>query len=47
VAEFLREHSLGGKDMTAITKQAIEVIEYIKRCKLLFTTEREWTLTFS
>ena len=30
-SEFLREHSLGGKDMTAITKQAIEVIEYIKR----------------
>lgn len=29
--EFLREHSLGGKDMTAITKQAIDVIEYIKR----------------
>lgn len=29
--EFLREHSLGGKDMTAITKQALEVIEYIKR----------------
>jgi hypothetical protein len=29
--EFLREHSLGGKDMAAITKQALEVIEYIKR----------------
>ncbi|KAG9496272.1 Saccharopine dehydrogenase [Fusarium musae] len=31
VIEFLREHSLGGKNMAAITKQAIEVIEYIKR----------------
>jgi homocitrate synthase len=30
-SQFLREHSLGGKDMVAITKQAIEVIEYIKR----------------
>lgn len=30
-SEFLREHSLGGKDMAQITKQAIEVIEYIKR----------------
>lgn len=30
-SEFLRTHSLGGKDMKAITKQALEVIEYIKR----------------
>lgn len=30
-SEFLREHSLGGRDMKAITKQALEVIEYIKR----------------
>jgi hypothetical protein len=29
--EFLRTHSLGGRDMKAITKQALEVIEYIKR----------------
>ncbi|RYC54694.1 hypothetical protein CHU98_g11512 [Xylaria longipes] len=39
--EFLREHSLGGKDMIAITKQAIEVIEYIKSrgCEVRFSSE--------
>ncbi|KAF5002380.1 hypothetical protein FGRMN_392 [Fusarium graminum] len=39
--EFLREHSLGGKNMTAITKQAIEVIEYIKSrgCEVCFSNE--------
>lgn len=40
-SQFLREHSLGGKDMTAITKQAIEVIEYIKSrgCEVRFSSE--------
>ncbi|RKL46152.1 hypothetical protein BFJ72_g3060 [Fusarium proliferatum] len=41
-SQFLREHSLGGKNMTAITKQAIEVIEYIKSrgCEDLVRTLR-------
>ncbi|KZZ95561.1 Pyruvate carboxyltransferase [Moelleriella libera RCEF 2490] len=34
-SQFLREHSLGGKDMVAITKQALEVIEYIKSSDLV------------
>ncbi|KAM5373710.1 hypothetical protein ACJZ2D_006881 [Fusarium nematophilum] len=34
-SQFLREHSLGGRDMTAIAKQALEVIEYIKRSDLV------------
>lgn len=40
-SQFLREHSLGGKNMTAITKQAIEVIEYIKSrgCEVRFSSE--------
>ncbi|KAH7145412.1 putative homocitrate synthase [Dactylonectria estremocensis] len=40
-SQFLREHSLGGKDMVAITKQAIEVIEYIKSrgCEVRFSSE--------
>ncbi|KAI0195348.1 putative homocitrate synthase [Xylaria flabelliformis] len=40
-SQFLREHSLGGKDMIAITKQAIEVIEYIKSrgCEVRFSSE--------
>lgn len=40
-SQFLREHSLGGKDMTAITKQALEVIEYIKSrgCEVRFSSE--------
>ncbi|KAI1132211.1 putative homocitrate synthase [Nemania abortiva] len=40
-SQFLREHSLGGKDMTSITKQAIEVIEYIKSrgCEVRFSSE--------
>lgn len=40
-SQFLREHSLNGKDMTAITKQAIEVIEYIKSrgCEVRFSSE--------
>ncbi|KAI1423121.1 putative homocitrate synthase [Xylaria sp. FL1777] len=40
-SQLLREHSLGGKDMTAITKQAIEVIEYIKGrgCEVRFSSE--------
>ncbi|KAL7922860.1 putative homocitrate synthase [Trichoderma austrokoningii] len=40
-SQFLREHSLGGKDMVAITKQALEVIEYIKSrgCEVRFSTE--------
>ncbi|KAJ8124038.1 hypothetical protein ONZ43_g152 [Nemania bipapillata] len=39
--EFLREHSLGGKDMVSITKQAIEVIQYIKSrgCEVRFSSE--------
>ncbi|KAI1274663.1 putative homocitrate synthase [Xylaria sp. FL0933] len=40
-SQFLRQHSLGGKDMVAITKQAIEVIEYIKSrgCEVRFSSE--------
>ncbi|UKZ61348.1 uncharacterized protein TrAtP1_002614 [Trichoderma atroviride] len=40
-SQFLREHSLGGKDMKAITKQALEVIEYIKSrgCEVRFSSE--------
>ncbi|KAH7312424.1 HMGL-like-domain-containing protein [Stachybotrys elegans] len=40
-SQFLREHSLGGKDMAAITKQALEVIEYIKGrgVEVRFSTE--------
>ncbi|KAF5582781.1 Homocitrate synthase [Fusarium pseudoanthophilum] len=40
-SQFLREHSLGGKNMAAITKQAIEVIEYIKNrgCEVRFSSE--------
>ncbi|EWG48825.1 homocitrate synthase, mitochondrial [Fusarium verticillioides 7600] len=40
-SQFLREHSLGGKNMAAITKQAIEVIEYIKSrgCEVRFSSE--------
>ncbi|KAI5928628.1 hypothetical protein F4810DRAFT_644513 [Camillea tinctor] len=40
-SQFLREHSLGGKDMVAVTKQAIEVIEYIKSrgCEVRFSSE--------
>ncbi|KAJ8132857.1 hypothetical protein O1611_g769 [Lasiodiplodia mahajangana] len=40
-SQFLREHSLGGKDMISITKQAIEVIEYIKSrgCEVRFSSE--------
>ncbi|KAM0469346.1 hypothetical protein ACHAPX_010532 [Trichoderma viride] len=39
--EFLRTHSLGGRDMKAITKQALEVIEYIKSrgCEVRFSSE--------
>ncbi|KPM44743.1 Homocitrate synthase, mitochondrial [Neonectria ditissima] len=39
--ELLREHALDGKDMTAITKQAIEVIDYIKGrgCEVRFSSE--------
>jgi homocitrate synthase len=40
-SQYLREHSLGGKSMAAITKQAIEVIEYIKSrgCEVRFSSE--------
>ncbi|KAL7894380.1 HMGL-like domain-containing protein [Trichoderma sp. SZMC 28014] len=40
-SQFLRTHSLGGKDMKAITKQALEVIEYIKSrgCEVRFSSE--------
>lgn len=40
-SQFLRVRSLGGKDMTAITKQALEVIEYIKSrgCEVRFSSE--------
>ncbi|KAM0447553.1 hypothetical protein ACHAO4_008880 [Trichoderma viride] len=40
-SQFLRTHSLGGRDMKAITKQALEVIEYIKSrgCEVRFSSE--------